>query len=222
MVREKKMINIPASLGIRQEKRQLRRRKQRMYVWAIAVLVVVCGLLYAYGRIMQEAKDQNIQAQIQKFIKEGKPVAILELEYDSEAEKAYFYTIMTGYGMEPVTKNSYIQTFFVRRAWLENAGINRFYQKEQQLGKLLVENDYSVSMEKGHVYLLFLYEREPYQTDFYPIDSGAFSIVRQSVYYIKPEEAYIERVSGGYLLPDGDVVFEEEFNEAMEIVLNGL
>lgn len=220
---ENTMINIPAQFGLVQEKRRFRPPGKVMFtlVWVILAIIGIWGMKYIGILVPGEKSDSELTDYIREYMPFKKPVAILELEYSYGYEKAYSYNILTDAAVEEVNLTAYCHAFFVKKEWYGMAGAESIYQSGTILGKVLLENDWNAGFEEGHRYLLFLYERGEYRTDFYAIESNRSSMKLDSRYYVnQPEVRFIERVEEGYLLADGRLVSEEEFAVAMECVLN--
>lgn len=220
---ENTMINIPAQFGLSQEKRRCRPLVRVMPILVLGVLAMIgaWGMKHVESLVPVEESDSELAGCIRQYMPFKKPVAILELEYSYGYEKAYSYNIMTDAAVENVNLTAYCPAFFMKKEWYGMAGARSIYQGGTILGRVLLENDWNAGFEEGHQYLLFIYERGDYRTDFYIIESDMSSMKLDSRYYVnQPEARFIERVEEGYLLADGRLVSEEEFAAAMESVLN--
>lgn len=216
------MIDIPAQLGISQKKRKYKfpRKSARVLACITLVIIGICGIIYIWKFMPDKGQEADIEGCIKQYMTAGKPVAALELEYSGGYESNYSYNILVDGDIQMVELTTYCGNFRLRDIWYMVSNGNNLIQTEGISCSVMLENDFDAGFEEGHCYILMVYERDKYLSDFYEIEEGRTLFERDSCFYVdKPENGYIERTDTGYLLPDGSVVSRQKFEDSMENVL---
>lgn len=216
------MIDIPAQLGISQKKRKYKLPRKSVWVLACIALVIIgiCGIIYMWRASPDKGQEADIEGCIKQYMTAGKPAAVMELEYSGGYESNYSYNILVDGDIQRVELTTYCGNFRLRDIWYMASSGNNLIQPEGAAGNVILENDVDAGFKEGHRYVLMIYERDKYLSDFYEMEDGWTLFERDSCFYVdKPENGYIERTDTGYLLPDGSLVSQEKFKDSMENVL---